>query len=183
LVAPTVAHALGMREAGDRPIADRLVDALRDRHLLLVFDNFEPVVAAAPLVACLLAGCSRVTALATSREPLRLTAEWVIAIPPLTLPDTTRSADEPLQSEAVRLFVERAQAVRADFTLTGANAPSVVEIVRRVDGLPLAIELAAARLAHLPPATLLQRLDRRLPLLSAIKLSGLNTTVTLSAVG
>jgi len=165
-VAVAVAHALGMRESGDRPIADRLIDTLRDRHLLLVFDNFEPVVAAAALVARLLAGCPRLTALVTSREPLRLTAEWVIAVPPLTLPDTAQSGAAPVVSEAVRLFVERAQAARADFALTGTNAPSVIEIVRRVDGLPLGIELAAARLAHLPPATLLQRLDRRLPLLT-----------------
>ncbi|MDQ3493388.1 MAG: LuxR C-terminal-related transcriptional regulator [Chloroflexota bacterium] len=166
LVGSTVAHALGMREAGDRPIEDRLVDALRDRHLLLVFDNFEPVVAAAPLVSYLLAGCPRLTVLATSREPLRLTAEWVIAVPPLTLPDLARSSAGPVESEAVRLFVDRAQAARADFVLTNANARCVIQIVHRLEGLPLAIELAAARLAHLPPVTLLQRLDRRLPLLT-----------------
>lgn len=166
LVAPTIAHARGMREAGDRPIEDRLVDALRDRHLLLLIDNFEPVVAAAPLVSHVLAGCPLIRVFATSREALRLSAEWVIAVAPLTLPAPDRLPDDPVASEAVRLFIERARAVRADFALTNANGPCVIEIVRRVDGLPLAIELAAARLAHLPPATLLQRLDHRLPLLT-----------------
>ncbi|MEJ7901138.1 MAG: NB-ARC domain-containing protein [Thermomicrobiales bacterium] len=165
-VAPTIAHVLGMREFGDRPIEDQLVDALRDRHLLLVVDNFEQVAAAAPLVSHLLARCPLIRVLATSREALRLSGEWVIAVAPLALPAPDRLPDLPLESEAVRLFVDRAQAARADFALTEANAPCVIEIVRRVDGLPLAIELAAARLAHLPPATLLQRLDHRLPLLT-----------------
>ena len=166
LFAPTVAHALGLRAVDDRPIADRLVDLLTDRHLLLMLDNLERVIDAAPMVARLLAGCPRLAVLATSREPLRLSAEWVIIVPPLTLPDLARSADDPVESESVRLFAERARAVRADFVLTAANAGCVHEIVRRLDGLPLAIELAAARLAHLPPPALLQRLDRRLPLLT-----------------
>jgi len=166
LVAPTIAHALGMRESGDRPIEDRLVDAMRDRHLLLLIDNFEQVMAAAPLVSHPLARCPLMRVLTTSREALRLSGEWVIAVAPLALPSPDRLPDLPLESEAVRLFVERVQAVRADFALTAANAACMIEIVRRVDGLPLAIELAAARLAHLPPATLLQRLDHRLPLLT-----------------
>jgi non-specific serine/threonine protein kinase len=166
LVAPTVAQTLGVREAGDRPVAERLADALRDRRLLLVLDNFERVVEAAPLVTALLAGCARVKALVTSREPLRLAAERVVAVPPLPLPDPAIPTRELAASEAVRLFVERAQAARADFALTGANAPAVAEVCRRLDGLPLAIELAAARVAHLPPAALLARLERRLPLLT-----------------
>jgi len=131
-----------------------------------VFDNFEPVVAAAPLVARLLASCPWLTALVTSREPLRLSAEWVIAVPALTLSDPSRSTDDPLGSEAVRLFVERARATSANFTLTDANSHCVCEIVQRLDGLPLAIELAASRLAHLPPATLLRLLEHRLPILT-----------------
>jgi predicted ATPase len=165
-VAPTVAQAFDMREAGDRSVADRLVDALRDRRLLLVFDIFEPVVAAAPLVVRLLSSCPRLKVLVTSREPLHLAAEWVVGVGPLMLPDSDRSVDDLLESEAVRLFVERAQAVRSDFALTDATARSVTGIVHRVEGLPLAIELAAARLAHLPPAALLQRLEHRLPLLT-----------------
>ncbi len=166
LVAPAIAQALGVRETGDHLLAERLADALRDRALLLVLDNFEQVVAAAPLVARLLTGCPGLTALVTSREPLRLAAERVLAVPPLELPDLARPAAELAGVDAVRLFAERAQAARADFALTGENAPAVAEIVRRLDGLPLAIELAAARVAHLPPTALLTRLERRLPLLT-----------------
>jgi predicted ATPase/DNA-binding CsgD family transcriptional regulator len=165
-VAPTIAQALGVREGGDRGLAERLVDALRDRTLLLVLDNFDQVIAAAPLVARLLAGCPRLTALVTCREPLRLSAERIVAVPPLDLPDPSRSPVDLAEVEAVALFVARAEAVRADFALTEANAPAVAEVCRRLDGLPLAIELAAARVAHLPPAALLARLERRLPLLT-----------------
>jgi non-specific serine/threonine protein kinase len=166
LVAPTVATALGVREASDRPAAERLVEALRDRTVLLVLDNFERVVAAAPLVGVLLAACPRLTVLTTSREPLRLAAERVVAVPPLALPDPAHPVEDLVPIDAVRLFVERAEAARADFALTASNAAAVAEICRRLDGLPLAIELAAARVAHLPPAALLARLERRLPLLT-----------------
>jgi len=166
LVSSTVAQALGVREAGDRPLADRLVDALRGRALLLVLDNFERVVEAAPLIARLLASSPSVKALATSREPLRLSVERVVAVPPLNLPDPARPVEELAAADAVRLFAERAEAARADFALTAENAPAVAEVCRRLDGLPLAIELAAARAAHLAPAALLARLDRRLPLLT-----------------
>jgi predicted ATPase/DNA-binding CsgD family transcriptional regulator len=166
LTASTVAGALGVRDAGDRPLADRLVDFLWDRHLLLVLDNFEQVVAAAPLVGGLLAACPRVKALVTSREPLRLSAERVVAVPPLALPASGASAEASAEADTVQLFVARAQAVRADFALTTTNAPAVTETCRRLDGLPLAIELAAARVAHLTPTALLARLDRRLPLLT-----------------
>ncbi len=165
LVAPSVAQALGVRQAGDRPVAERLLDALRDRELLLVLDNFEQVVEAAPLVAALLAA-TRLTALVTSRVPLHLSAERVVAVPPLALPHAALSTEELAEADAVRLFADRAQAARADFALTEANAPAVAEIVRRLDGLPLAIELAAARVTHLAPATLLARLHHRLPLLT-----------------
>ena len=166
LVAQSVAQALGVREAGDRPVEDRLVDALRDRELLLVLDNFEQVVEAAPFVAALQAAATRLTTLVTSREALRLSAERVVAVPPLDLPVAALSTEGLAGTAAVRLFVERAQAARSDFVLTDANASDVAEIVRRLDGLPLAIELAAARVTHLAPATLLARLEPRLPLLT-----------------
>ena len=166
LVGPTVAQALGVREAGDCPLIQRLADALRDRHLLLVLDNFEHVVEAAPLVGRLLAACAQVKVLATSREPLRLSAERLVAVPPLALPDPARPAGEAGEAEAVRLFVARAEAGQAGFALTEANAPAVAAVCERLDGLPLAIELAAARVKVLPPAALLARLERRLPLLT-----------------
>jgi len=168
LVASTVAQVLGVREAGDRPVAERLAEALRDRRLLLVLDNFEQVVEASPMLANLMASCPRLTALVTSRELLRLSGEWVVPVEPLALPDPARTASLPVLTvtDAVALFVARAQTIRPDFALTEVNAPAVAEVVRRLDGLPLAIELAAARIAHLPPAALLERLDRRLPLLT-----------------
>ncbi len=166
LLEPSVARALGMREQTDRPLAERVADVLRDRHLLMVFDNFDPFVSASPLVARMLALCPQMTGLVTSREPLRVAGERVIAVPPLSLPDPDHRSDEPSESEAVRLFVERATAVQADFALSDANRSIIDDIVRRVDGLPLGIELAAARLAHVPPATLLERLVRRLPILT-----------------
>ncbi len=168
LVAPTVAQALGVREAGDRSLYERLADALRDRALLLVLDNFERVVDAAPLVARLLAGCPRLKVLATSRVHLRVSGERLVPVGPLALPEPARPAPLPelAATEAVALFVERAQAARPDFALTTGNAAAVAEICRQLDGRPLAIELAAARVAVLPPAALLARLERRLPLLT-----------------
>lgn len=168
LVAPTIAHALGVREAGGRPIAERLLDALQDRDLLLVLDNFEQVLEAAPLITALVDACPRLTTLLTSRAILRLSAERVFPLEPLALP--VPGARPPLQdlaaTEAVALFVDRAQAARADFALTEANAAAVTEIVRRLDGLPLALELAAAKTRLLPPEALLARLAQRLPLLT-----------------
>ena len=165
LVAATVAQALGVREAGDRP-AERLAEALRGREPLLVLDNVEQVVEGAAFVVALLAACTSVKALATSREPLRLSPERVVAVPPLAVTDSDRAADEPAAPDAVRLFVDRAQAVRADFALTAADAAAVAAICVRLDGLPLAIELAAARSNVLAPRALLARLDRRLPVLT-----------------
>ena len=165
LVAPTVATTLGLREAGDRPLAAWLADALRDREMLLVLDNFEHVLAAASLVATLLAACPQLKVLATSREVLRLSGEHVLTAGPLALPED--DATEAIAGAgAVLLFVARAQATQPDFALTTANAPAVAQVCRRLDGLPLAIELAAARVAHLTPAALLTRLERRLPLLT-----------------
>jgi predicted ATPase/DNA-binding CsgD family transcriptional regulator len=168
LVAPTVAQALGVREAGEAPLADRLAVFLRDKRLLLILDNFEQVVEAAPLVADLLAACPGLAVLATSRVRLRLSGEREVAVAPLALPTNEGRAarDDAAAADAVRLFVERARAVRADFALTEANAGAVADICRRLDGLPLALELAAARVKVLPAAALLAKLERRLPLLT-----------------
>ena len=159
LVASTVAEALEVREASDRPIADRLRAFLSEKHLLLLLDNFEHVLDAAPLVAELLGSCPGLTILATSRARLRVSGEREHAVPPLSV----MALDEPVAaetfaaSEAVRLFVERGQAVKEDFTLTSENAMAISQICGRLDGLPLAIELAAARVKILPPAALLAR--------------------------
>lgn len=146
-----------------------LVSYLKPRQMLLVLDNLEHVLAAAPDLAGLLAHCPAVTILATSRAPLRLRAERQIAVPPLPVPALPPSLGPPDlatlgQNEAVRLFVDRATA-HSGFTLQPENAPDVVEICRRLDGLPLAIELAAARTALLPPAAIVARLTRSLSLL------------------
>ena len=168
LVAPTVGQALGMRGAGDRPLGERLRASLRGTRLLLVLDNFEHLLPAAPAVAELLAACPGLTVLVTSRAVLHLAGEHDVPVPPLALP---RPADarvvERVGAEAaVRLFVARARAARPDFALTEANAPAVAAICRRLDGLPLAVELAAAWTKVLSPAALLERLERRLPLLT-----------------
>jgi predicted ATPase len=164
LVADAVATALGVPDRGGRSALERLTAFLGDRQLLLLLDNFEHVLGAAPLVTALLRACPHVTALVTSRAPLRLTGEQEFAVPPLTLPGPT-DPDDPLswercaQSEAVALFVERARGVTADFALTDEQAPAVAAICRRLDGLPLAIELAAAHTRLLPPRALAARLE------------------------
>ncbi len=170
LVASTIAKTLGVREEGDRPLAVTLAATLRDRHLLLLLDNFEQVNAAAPLVAELLAACPKLTVLVTSRERLRVRAEHEYPVAPLELPDAAfPEAEDPLAVErcaAVALFVDRARAVDPGFVLTAENAAIVTEICRRLDGLPLAIELAAARTRLLPPGALLTRLEGRVAVLT-----------------
>ena len=168
LVASTIVLALGIHDGGDRSPDERLLSYLRDRRLLLLLDNFEHLGPAAPLVADLLVACPGLKVLATSRAVLRVRGEYDFPVPPLLLPspDYSETAAEAEQSPAVRLFVERARAARADFALTDANVAAVVKICRRLDGLPLAIELAAARLRHLTPLVLLARLEPRLPLLT-----------------
>ena len=168
LVAPTIAQTLGLRQAGEEPLAERLESFLRDKRLLLVLDNFEHVVEAAPLVAQLLGENAGLTVLVTSRVRLRISGEHEHAVPPLGLgtDDDPSSATDVSRSGAVRLFVERARAVKSDFVLTADNTTTVAAICRQVDGLPLAIELAAARVKVLPPVAMLTRLERRLPLLT-----------------
>jgi predicted ATPase/class 3 adenylate cyclase len=167
LVLAAIAQALAVTEGGGQSLDERVRASLRQRQLLLVLDNFEHVAAAAALVRELLATAPEIKILITSREVLHLYGEQEYAVPPLALPDLARLP--PLarltQYEAVRLFIERAQAVRPDFAVTADNAPAIAEICTRLDGLPLAIELAAARSKLFPPRALLARLDKRLALL------------------
>jgi predicted ATPase/DNA-binding NarL/FixJ family response regulator len=171
LVATKLAQTLGVRQTGDDPLTARLTAFLRQKRALLVLDNFEQVLGGALLVADLLGACPRLTALVTSRALLGVSGERTYPVPPLGLPAAPPGgAAVPLyalvESEAVRLFVERAQAIRPDFALTQGNAAAVAAICQRLDGLPLAIELAAGRVRHLPPSELLARLAHRLPLLT-----------------
>jgi predicted ATPase/DNA-binding XRE family transcriptional regulator len=163
LVAPAIARALGF-EAGAAPLAT-LARELHDRHTLILLDNFEQVVAAAPVVARLLEAAPKLSILVTSRAPLRIAHEQEYAVPPLDLPPE-RHAQALDSYAAVELFVLRARAIQPDFELAGVNGAAVAAICRRLDGLPLAIELAASRVRLLPPPALLRRLDRRLALLA-----------------
>jgi predicted ATPase/DNA-binding CsgD family transcriptional regulator len=176
LVLPTIAHTLSITEHEDRPPLERLIAALQDQMMLLVLDNLEQVTAVGPALSDLLRGVARLTLLATTRTPLRLSGEHIFAIAPLALPaqqtragvvirSTAPAADALAAVEAVALFVDRAQAAAADFALTAGNAAAVAAICERTDGLPLAIELAAARIRTLSPADLLARMAPRLPLL------------------
>ena len=160
LVASAIAQTLGVREGGDEPLAARLPVLLQDQALLLVLDNFEQVVDAAPLVSDLLVRCPRLTCLVTSRAVLRIAGEHAFPVAPLPLPppSPTTTAERVGAFPAARLFVRRAQATRHDFRLTDANAGAVAAICRRLDGLPLAIELAAVRVRHLTPTELAGRL-------------------------
>ena len=163
-----IGRVLGVGEVPDRSLLEQLTERLWDRRMLLVLDNFEQVTEAAGLVADLIADCPGITVLVTSREPLNVRAERTYAVPPLDLPPPTRGrvdADGLAPYGAVQLFVDRARAVRPDFELTDENAEAVAEICRRLDGLPLAIELAAGRLRLFSPETLRDRLTSRLELL------------------
>ena len=159
-VLDAVAQALGVRESAGRALRDALVDYLRPKRILLLLDNFEQVLGAAPDVAALLDACRDLKVLATSRAPLHLRNERELPIPPLATPEASvRITPEQLtQYEAVRLFIERARAARNDFHVTNENAPAVAEICHRLDGLPLAIELAAARVRLFTPEALLARM-------------------------
>lgn len=165
LVGATVAHALGVREGVDRPVAEHLGDVLQDRSLLLVLDNFEQVVESAPLITTLLGACPNLRVLVTSRAMLRISGEHAYPVPPLSLPDPASAPAQLVEAEALRLFADRARAVDPDFALTPETAAAVAAICHRLDGLPLAVELAAAKIPMLPPQALLHRLAQRLPLL------------------
>ncbi len=162
LVLPTVAQTLGLNEHGTVRLVESLSNYLRDRQLLLVLDNFEHLLDGATSIGELLASAPGLKVLATSRTPLRLAAEHEYPVPPLELPDPAHLPDVSSlsQYEAVALLVERARAVKADFAVTDANAPAVAELCVRLDGLPLAIELAAPRVKLLSPRALLGRLER-----------------------
>jgi predicted ATPase/DNA-binding XRE family transcriptional regulator len=167
LVPAEVAAALGVRELGEQPLVDVLRRAVADRQLLLVLDNCEHVLPAIPLIGELLAVGPDLTVLATSRAGLRLRGERELPVGPLAVPAAGSSTppEGVAGVAAVRLFVERAQAVAPAFALTEATAEPVAEICRRVEGLPLALELAAVHVKLLPPTVLLTRLERRLPFL------------------
>jgi len=169
LALPAVAQALGLTAQGSRPAAEVLAAHLRERQLLLVLDNCEHLLDVAPEVAALRAACPGLRVLATSRVALRVRGEQVYPVPPLAIPAPSRlpplAALELEQIAAVVLFVQRARAADPAFTLNSTNASAVAAICARLDGLPLAIELAAARVAALPPAALAARLDRPLGLL------------------
>jgi predicted ATPase len=177
LVLPAIARALGVREPTAAPLAQGVHDRLRRREVLIVLDNFEHLVGAAPALADLLAASATVKVLATSRAALRITGEQELPVAPLTLPrvvptpplEAPTTVDAVAQSEAVQLFVDRARAITPHFALTPESAADVAGICRRLDGLPLAIELAAARVRSISPSALLARLESAaggLPLLS-----------------
>jgi len=164
LVLQAIAQAFALREAKDRPLKEQLQFHLRDKQVLLVLDNFEQVIDAAPVVSDLLTAAPRLKVLVTSREVLRLYGESNYPVPPLSVPDPQRlpPLERLTQYEAVALFIDRARAVAPDFAVTNDNAPAVAEICHRLDGLPLAIELAAARVRVLPPQSMLVELSHRL---------------------
>ncbi len=168
LVIATIANTLGIPDVGPQTSLERLKAFLRDKQTLLVLDNFEQILAAAPPIAELLAGCSLLKILVTSRAPLRIRQERQLPIAALALPDLAHLPDVETVAHysAVTLFLERAQAVKPDFSLTEDNAPTVAAICTRLDGLPLAIELISARVKLLSPAALLERLHGRLMLQS-----------------
>ncbi|HUG17114.1 MAG TPA: tetratricopeptide repeat protein, partial [Thermomicrobiales bacterium] len=168
LVAPTIANTLGVRESGGQSLLQTLREYLAGKHMLLVLDNFEQITPAAPLVAELLAYCPRLKILVTSRVRLNLRGEREYPLPPLGLPAPGAAPDveQALECPAIQLFVARASAASPAFALTESNVADVVDICRRLDGWPLAIELAAARSRLLNPRAMLSRLGRRLDLLT-----------------
>jgi predicted ATPase/DNA-binding CsgD family transcriptional regulator len=157
LIIPTIAHTLGVTESSSRLLLDSLKDFLRDEQTLLLLDNFEQIISIAPLLTELLKACAGLRILVTSREALRLRGEHEFPLAPLALPGQP-SFENLLQYPGIALFVERAQAIQPDFQLTPEDANAVAEICARLDGLPLAIELAAARIKLLPPQAMLAHL-------------------------
>ena len=168
LVFAAIAHVVDLRDVGEGDFQERLMSVLRPRQMLLVLDNLEQVLGVAPLLANLLRACAALQILATSRAPLRLHQEQVLEVPPLALPDHRDAADLDRlgHSEAIAYFVYRARAVEVRFRLTAENAAGVIDVCHRLDGLPLAIELAAARVPLLGVSGIRQRLNDRLSLLS-----------------
>lgn len=168
LVSPTIAHSLGIKEAAGEALLDRITQSLRDAALLLLIDNFEHVLEAAPVLAALLEAAPGLKLVLTSRVAVRLYGEHAFNVLPLALPDIMAlpAPDQMIEYAAVALFVQRAQATEPAFRLTLANAAIVADICTRLDGLPLSIELAATRIKLLSPRGLLNRLANRLALLT-----------------
>lgn len=168
LVVPAIARPLGIKDIAGQSSRDTLIASLRSKRLLLLLDNFEQVIAAAGVIAELLAACPHLKTLITSRSTIHLRGEHEWPVQALSLPAPDRFADPTVlaRSAAVQLFVQRAAAVKPDFRMTATNSAAIASICVRLDGLPLAIELAAARIKVLLPGTLLARLERRLPLLT-----------------
>jgi len=169
LVVSTIAQTLDLKETGEQPLLDRLKGYLRDKQILVLLDNFEQVVSAALQVADLLAASPKLKVIVTSREVLHVRGEQEFPVPPMAVPDPAHLPDMVAlaQYEALALFIQRAQAVKPDFQVTPANARDIAEICVQLDGLPLAIELAAARIKLLPPKALLARLSERLAVLTS----------------
>ena len=164
----TIARTIGLKETSDQPLINELGRQLKTKELLFLLDNFEQLTTAAPQIKELISKCSQLKLLITSREALHIRGEQVFPVSPLTLPGAdvkTKSIDQLIQFESVQLFMERASAVKPDFEITNENATAVANICSRLDGLPLAIELAAARITLFSPQGLLKRLDSRLKLL------------------
>ncbi|MFD6859215.1 LuxR C-terminal-related transcriptional regulator [Rhodococcus sp. NPDC060090] len=183
--AAAAAAALGVTDQSSKPVVDKLTDRVRGRQMLIVIDNCEhllsPVV---ELVAAILAAAPEIRIVTTSREPLRIAGEQIYDLPPLSLPEHSEHyrAAEVAHFEAVSLLVERVRSTVSDFELTDANVIAVVQLCRRLDGIPLAIELAAAKLRLLSPAQLVERLDRRFALLTGGDRSALPRQQTLRAL-
>jgi predicted ATPase len=169
LLLSTLATTFAVKEEGGRPLIESLKNFLREKRLLLVLDNFEQIIKAAPQLSDLLTACAKLKLLVTSREPLRIRDEREFPVPPLAIPDLKHlpPIEALSQNAAVALFVERAHALKPDFELTQENARAVADICVRLDGLPLAVELASARIRILPPQTMLRRMGSRLGLLTS----------------
>jgi predicted ATPase len=166
LLAHSVAAQVGLLEQPAQPIRATLMDALRSKQCLLVLDNCEHLVGACAVLAHeLLVSCPGVRILATSREPLRVAGEQIWRVPSLEVPKPAFDFDQIADADAVRLFIERARAVQSGFELNVENAGTVVEVCRRLDGIPLALELAAARVSMLAVRQIAERLDDVLGLL------------------
>ncbi|GAC1401894.1 MAG: hypothetical protein NVSMB52_15760 [Chloroflexota bacterium] len=165
LVVSAIAGVIGLRESGERPLCDELAVSLQDKEILLVLDNFEHVLAAGSDIVTLLERCEGLRALITSREPLHMYGEHQLAVAPLPVPIQYGDVDDLQQWDSIALFCDRARAVRPDFQLSPTNSSDVVEVCRKLDGLPLALELAAARIQLLSPEALRTRLDAPLDLL------------------
>lgn len=169
LLLPTIAYYLGIRDNGEAALEERIAHALADRRVLIVLDNFEQIVDAAPVLVRLYTVAPTATFLVTSRIVLRIRGERVFEVAPLTTPagEGPASLDRATRSAAVTLFVDRARAIDADFDVTADNAGDLADICRRLEGLPLAIELAAAKVRILSPSGIAERLESSLPLLTA----------------